>query len=59
MTDTHYAVMADGKLGTSAIVDLTLKHATGLMQIWRGRMPEWQRVYVIDTDTMEIIKEAR
>jgi len=56
--DNHYAVMADGKLGTSAIVDLTLKHATGLMQIWRGRMPESQRVYVIDMVTMEKIAEG-
>lgn len=58
MTDTHYAVMADGNLGTSAIVDLTLKHATGLMQIWRMRMPESQAVYVIDMDTMEKIAEG-
>jgi hypothetical protein len=58
MTDTHYAVMADGNLGTSSIVNLTLRHATGLMRIWRMRMPESQAVYVLDMDTMEKIAEG-
>ena len=58
MTDRHYAVMADGNLGTSAIVDLTRSNALGLMRVWRENMPSTQAVYVLDMDTMEKIAEG-
>jgi hypothetical protein len=58
MTDRHYAVMADGILGTSAIVNLTRSNAIGLMQVWREAMPSTQAVYVLDVDTMEKIAEG-